>query len=416
VLIVRSVPSRDFGIFTLFVSFALTLCYLTSLGLPQACVYFIARGDHSPPRVVSINITLLCVTGFICCALIFVFRRVPLSTFLQDMPGAYLPWLLCLYVALLLQSVLLAYFRGVHAFGQYNLLRGLVPAGILLLLLAAAAVGELTLPVVIGVFLSVNVLGLILMGRRAARPGFHGLCFDGRAMKTFLAYGLKSHVQILAGHLMYQIDIYLIAAMLGAQQVAYYGIAVTLATIVWYVPNTAGVVLLPYLSRLGADDDVYRVSAQVSRTIVAITLLGACVAGLAGRPLMVLFYGMEYVRAFAPLLLLLPGIVMMSVYKVLTRTFSSRDRQQVSLTVAVIALLVNLGLNVLLIPRYGIEGAAVASSIAYGLAGMLLAGVLSRESGLPFRAFVLVSAADIAGWRAVARGVWERLHARGGQA
>jgi O-antigen/teichoic acid export membrane protein len=409
VLIVRMVSSRDFGIFTLLVTFALSLCYLTSFGIPQSCVYFIARGTHPAQRVLSINCTFYWAVGLLCCAVFYVFKQLPLATFLQDLPAPYLPGLLCLYVLFLMQSLFLAYFRGIHAFGVYNVLRGLPALFILLILSAAAAVGKVALLTVVAVFLAIHFLAVLLMWYWAARSAHFSLCFDLRTMKNFLAYGLKSYAQILSGHMMYHLDIYIIAYLLGAQQVAYYSIAVALAAIVWYVPDTAGVVLLPLLAQSTSDEDVYSFSALVCRTIVFMTFLGACAVGVVGRPLMQVFYGAEYLEGFPALLLILPGIVMMSIYKILTRTFSSRDRQQVSIWVALIALLINVGLNILLIPRYGIEGAAVASSIAYGVAGIVLAGKLARESGLPLKGFLLVTREDIAAYRGVIARSWKRI-------
>ncbi|MCZ7637786.1 MAG: polysaccharide biosynthesis C-terminal domain-containing protein [Verrucomicrobia bacterium] len=61
---------------------------------------------------------------------------------------------------------------------------------------------------------------------------------------------------------------------------------------------------------------------------------------------------------------------------------AGRGRPNVSLWITVPALLVNVGLNLYLLPRYGARGASVASSISYALAGAGLMGLYSRVTGV----------------------------------
>jgi len=214
-------------------------------------------------------------------------------------------------------------------------------------------------------------------------------------MKSFFTYGIKSYLQILTGHLIYQIDLYLIAYLLSAKQVAFYSIAVGVATLLWYLPNTIGVVLFPTLSSIHNDEEIHMFSAEVCRHTLFITFIGAVGLGLAGKYLILFFFGAEYIESVNAMLFILPGIVAMSIYKVLTRNFSSRNRQQVSIMAAAISLVVNIGLNFILIPKYGIEGAAIASTISYILAGAILVLVVKMESGISLRKMLFIDKSDI---------------------
>src|SRR5262249_41008439 len=64
-----------------------------------------------------------------------------------------------------------------------------------------------------------------------------------------------------------------------------------------------------------------------------------------------ILYGARFVGAIRPMLLMLPGIVTMSLYMILTRNFTSRNRQGVNIVAAGVALAVNVRLNCVLIPR-----------------------------------------------------------------
>jgi Na+-driven multidrug efflux pump len=74
----------------------------------------------------------------------------------------------------------------------------------------------------------------------------------------------------------------------------------------------------------------------------------------------------------------------------------------VNAVAAVTALVVNVGLNVWLIPRWGIRGSALSSVVSYGLAASILLVMFHRESGLPYRAVLLLRRDDL-------RALWARL-------
>jgi O-antigen/teichoic acid export membrane protein len=111
---------------------------------------------------------------------------------------------------------------------------------------------------------------------------------------------------------------------------------------------------------------------------------------------MVFFYGNRYAPAIPPMFMMLPGIIMISLYQILSRNFTSRNRQQVNIVAAGVALAVNATSNLILIPRFGIVGAALSTAISYSLAAGILLTVFVRESGRSVRHTVMVGAADLA--------------------
>src|SRR2546428_14159050 len=123
-------------------------------------------------------------------------------------------------------------------------------------------------------------------------------------------------------------------------------------------------------------------------------------------------WGRAWGAAFQPRLFMLPGIVMTSLYLTLTRNFTSRNRQGVNIMAAGVALSVNVGLNCVLIPRWGISGAAISTAVSYSLAALMLLVVFVRESGHSVAETVLVGREEIGGFRG--RGAAPRPGARGG--
>lgn len=395
IIIVRSISPADFGVFSLIISFSLTLCYLSSAGLPQAIVFFIGKRKEPLGKIVGLSFFLFFCIAIGIAVIGYMFKDYPLNSFLKELPSHYFFPLLILYFFTLFDSFLLSITRGTQNFLLFNVRRILTPAGNLIGVCLVFLVFGPSLKSVVAVFISICVVSTAWFFIKVISITSFRLHLDWTSMKSFFTYGIKSYLQILTGHLIYQIDLYLIAYLLSAKQVAFYSIAVGVATLLWYLPNTIGVVLFPTLSSIHNDEEIHMFSAEVCRHTLFITCIGAVGLGLAGKYLILFFFGAEYIESVNAMLFILPGIVAMSIYKVLTRNFSSRNRQQVSIIAAAISLVVNIGLNFILIPKYGIEGAAIASTISYIIAGAILVLVVKMESGISLREMLFIDKSDI---------------------
>jgi O-antigen/teichoic acid export membrane protein len=218
--------------------------------------------------------------------------------------------------------------------------------------------------------------------------------FNPLLARNSMIYGFKSYLQNLVGFLQYRLDLFLIAFFLGKDDVAHYAVAAAVAGVIWHIPDSIGAVLFPKLSSTKKTEEIHHLTSIVCRHTIFITGMAALILFAASEFLIKRIYGIEYTHAIRPLLILLPGVVMMSIYKVLTRNFSSRNRQQISVVAAASALVLNVGLNILLIPQLGITGAALSSTVSYSVtSGMLLVFFL-KESGSGLKETVLMDQGD----------------------
>jgi O-antigen/teichoic acid export membrane protein len=222
------------------------------------------------------------------------------------------------------------------------------------------------------------------------------LTFNPRLTGELLRFGSKSYLQNLVGVLNYRLGIFLLAYYLDPEQVAFYAVAAALAEVAWYFPNSVGVVLFPRLSN-APPEEMHRITARVCRdtlTITGIIVVGILAASWLFVPLV---YGAPYRASVLPLLILLPGVISMGIFKVLTRNFTSRNRQQISILASSVALVLIVSLNLVLIPRWGVAGAALASTIGYTTAGMVLLTFFLRDSKLPWQEVLLPRRSELVG-------------------
>jgi len=398
IMLARILTPAERGILVLVMTLPLMVASFATLGLPQANIYLLGRKKHDAKRVLGNSLTMAVAVGLV---LVVVFQAIKgsiLHTAFKGLPPEYWWQLMVLVPTSLVDAMMLSILRARQRFDLFNVRRLLVPV----LLLAGFGIGFVMggrLSVAVGVYAVVTVLMAVLSLALAGREVPLSLAFDRQLTGESLQFGLKSYVQNMVGVLNYRLDVYLLAFFLVPDQVAFYGVATSVVEVAWYVPNSVGMVLFPRLSS-APEEDVHQITAKVCRNTLGLT--GIIIGGLlvAGWILIPLAYGTVYKAAIPPLLILLPGVLSMAVYKVLTRSFTSQDRQQVSILASVLALVFNVGLDWMLIPRWGIAGAATASTVGYTMAGLVLLLSFLRESEVSWQEVLLPRLDEL-------RGHWE---------
>jgi O-antigen/teichoic acid export membrane protein len=247
----------------------------------------------------------------------------------------------------------------------------------------------------------------------AKKTGWSSLrpSFDKEIWRESFIYGMKGHIGNVMVQLVYRFDTFLIVYFLGIAHQGYYSIAVLLAEKLSHLPNSIQVVLFPRVSAMSREQ-ANLVTPRVVRTTLLIMVLGGLALGAASEFLVLLFYGRKFMPALPAMRLLLPGVVVLSVFKILASDMSGRNkRTQVSIAAAV-AFAINAVLNFLLIPRWGMYGAAVASSIAYAVQSAVLVVFFVRVSGVGATSVLIPKLEDLPHYSRWLRQTFEGLRTR----
>lgn len=222
-------------------------------------------------------------------------------------------------------------------------------------------------------------------------------------MKGLLKYGFQSHVGNVLKDLSYRSDILIIGYFLSPEQVGYYVTAVTVAEVLWIVPDAVGSVLLPRVASLSSEE-AKAFTPAVSRIVMIAVSLLCLVLFLLGRPMIGLAFGEKFLPAVSVLFLLLPGVLALTVWKILANDLIGRGfPTQYSVTSGV-ALVTMVALDLWLIPRFGIKGAAVASTVSYVFATLAIVAIYVRTTGNSIRDLVVPSKGDFFLYRNMFKG------------
>ena len=105
-------------------------------------------------------------------------------------------------------------------------------------------------------------------------------------------------------------------------------------------------------------------------------------------------FGEAFINSVLVLNTLLPGVVLLTVFKVINMDLAGKGKPWVSMKAMVPALIINIVLNILLIPNQGAYGAALASTISYTIAAVLFIHFYSKEVGIKMKEILLYKKSD----------------------
>lgn len=217
--------------------------------------------------------------------------------------------------------------------------------------------------------------------------------FDAARARDLLAYGMRLYLPNALQYLHYRLDYLLLAGMLSPKEVGLYSVAVSLAEVMRKVPNVVSAVLFPKVAESGASE-AGALTARALRHWIWLGVLSVVPFFAAAVYVLLPLVGAEYGPLGAPLAALLPGMIGAGAFQLLSsHAYGSGAPQRVAAAVAV-GLVLNIALNVVLIPRWGIVGCAASSSLSYAVVPVLLLAGLRRSESLGWGAFFLPQPGD----------------------
>ena len=219
---------------------------------------------------------------------------------------------------------------------------------------------------------------------------------DLRALTNSISYGAREHLGNLAMFLAYRVDVFFVAAYGGAKAVGIYAIAVMLAEMFFYLPHAVSTALFPRVTG-DAAGDAAQVTARTVRMASGIVWVGALISLPLVEPVIRLGFSDAFVPAATAFFALLPGVYAMSLSKVMSPYFTGTLGQPgIVARTALVAVAINIPLNFVLIPRFGIVGAAAASSVAYVAHAAVSLFIFRRHSGISFSEILFPRQEDVA--------------------
>jgi len=395
-IIARVLGVEGQGQYTLAILLPTLLYTLLNSGLSASTVYFIGKRKYSDEEVYSTNLLsslLLSVLSMLIGGIIILFFK---NYFFEGLASQLLLYSLFILPLIFAQKNLQTIFQGKEEFEKFNLIVILNQFGLLVFSFILLYILDLGIVGAIASFALSQLLMLIASFYFLYKS--YGLfwpkTFSVEYLKEGFTFGIKGHLSNVLSFVNYRVDIFLIAYFLDDVAVGIYSIAVLLVERVWLVSQSVSTVLFARVANLDTDDARNRFTSLAARNTLFITFLGGLFLAVFSHWIIILLFSEQYVSSIIPFLYMIPGVVIFSLGKVIANDFTGRGYPEINTYIAFVIALTNLGLNIILIPTYGIKGAALATSISYMLDSGIKAVVFSTKNNVPIMNVILVKLAD----------------------
>jgi len=395
VLVARALGPEGRGVYALFLLSASIAQAVLSLGIGVSAVYYLAKRAYPLSRVVANSQQITLASAIVSGLLVLLAWPVLGDTF-EGHDAPY--WVFAFAVPLFLEyNVLAAVLQGSSRFLAMNAVIVAQPFVLFALLAVGVAARDIDTTTALlfwsAATCAASVLALMLLGRDALRPA-ELLRVDWPSLRDQVRFGAQGQVGNLVQLLNYRFDQYIVLLFVSAAGVGVYAVSVTVTQSVWFIANAVAVVLLPRLT--GADaSDAARTTPLVCRNTLLVSALAAIALGAVSPWLIEALFGDAFQASVTPLLWLLPGTVALAGSKILTSYIFSQGRPLVNTMITVAALVVTLVADFALIPPFEVAGAAIASSLAYGVHFALSLLVYRQLSGGSMWEAVVVRGDDL---------------------
>lgn len=235
---------------------------------------------------------------------------------------------------------------------------------------------------VIGAWLLTNVISVFAMFSLLHKMDRIKLRINYPAFKESLLFGLKSHLGGIASYIWLRLDAFLLNMFHGPSAVGYYSVAVNLTEMLWKFMQPFYNAVTPKIAGATKQESEILTTKATRHVFFILTAIAVVLAPLS--PLIIrLLYGSEYLPAYKPMIILLVGAIGIGVAIPTAVYFTGQlNRPGFLSLLAWINAFINIALCFVLIPRYSVTGAALASTLTYIIGFLIILIVLKSISGL----------------------------------
>jgi O-antigen/teichoic acid export membrane protein len=389
VLTARYLGAAGKGSFWLVYNVAGLLCLFLSMRFHRSLTYHLSKNTDLLGEVILYGL-MLCIISVSCIAVVTtVFSSLFLGAILKDVK---IHWAVLVLISLshYLWLMIIGVIEGLFLFKAKAFFLGgtfLLKCILVFLALGLFQMNFEELILFMGSVETIILFGIVFYFLIQAKHFF--ISFSG--FLKMVRYSTQGFLSMVSDLGTLRLDVFLVNYFSGPAQVGIYSVAVSLASILLYLPTAVRNVLLPYIASY-ADQEITSKLTKILRIMMILSsfiLIPLVWVGV------IPIYGEEFAFSRGLFLILLPGALFFGVFSLLSSDIEGRGTPWRISNISVISALFSIGLNLILIPMWNSLGAAVVSSITCGLMMILASRIYKRMVGMPTRELLVPKGADI---------------------
>lgn len=361
----RTFSPHDNGLLVTALLLPQTLYAFLNVGLGPSHVFHMSSGVGSPAAMRRLNWTLAFGMWSLAALALAVTSDGLIDHYLHGTAKRTALYASLLFPMMLLAAWTSSLIQGARDYGTYNktvLIQPFTFCMGVLLLKATHSVSVMT--VLTCHILSQGALWLASETKVRRYPTPPGTAAP--KSRAALGFGLRAHLSNVITFLNYRVALYLVSFLLNPAAAGKYALSIQLAEVLWLIASAASMVVFPESAAHNSTPAALQAMVRkVALSVVKITAAAALLAGGLAPLAIPWIFGHDYAGSVLPFLILLPGIVAWSYMSVISNSLAGMGYLRVNIQGALLSLTLNSVGCRLAIPVYGVQGAALASTLAF---------------------------------------------------
>ncbi|MDD4749911.1 MAG: flippase [Methanosarcinaceae archaeon] len=280
-----------------------------------------------------------------------------------------------------IQKMVLGTLNGLHRMKSYAIIT-IIQNG-LVLFLSVYFVLVLNTEVkgaILGLVISTIITGLISIVFIKEFISAFSFSFS-KAFKDLIWYGYYTVLADSIGMVNTQIDSLMLGHFLNAEIVGYYAVAIIFVNGLALIPNSVHIAVAPYIAYFYGKGEYEKTAKFIKKIILYMAILIIFISILLiffGKTLIIFLFKKEFLLAYFPLLILLIGKIIYLPIHAVDCAIPNIGKVNIMYKIALSTAIFNVIFNIILIPKYEIMGAALATSISLIILSLLKLYIIDK--------------------------------------
>lgn len=365
---------------------------LGSLGIRQSTTYYLGKGIYTEAAIKRAIVQIWMMTSVVSVVVCLLLMRYFSNSGDND-----------LWVMLALLPIPFSFFNtynsgiflgksDIRTFNRINWLPNfviMVATALLVIVLDLSITGVMTAAI-----LGPLIMSVVVLFKNDFLSAF-SFRFDWSVIKSMLSLGLIYALSLLVINLNYKADVVLLDKLSTPYELGIYSKGAGITQYLWQIPMLLSTIVFSRSATSKNDQQFSFKVTQLLRISFIIIGLVSLVLLFLSDFIIVTLYGADFAGSGIVLKLLLPGVVILTIFKVMNMDLAGKGKPWIAMKAMLPSLVLNVVLNLMWIPGYGASGSAFASTVSYALSGILFLYFYSVETGIPVREILKFRRTDL---------------------
>jgi len=208
-------------------------------------------------------------------------------------------------------------------------------------------------------------------------------------LKSIFSFSYKVHIFKILNLIENKLDILIIGKFLDLSSIGIYSVSVSLTQIFQTLfIKSISTVLLPLLTSEENLEKKKYIAVKYLKLSMLLALVFNLLLILFGYYLILFLFGADFILAYIPMVILTIGSFLKAPIAILNAFFKSINKPETMYKSSINSLIINILLCFILIPKIGIIGAAIASTISYAIYALQMIFKFKKETAILYTQFI----------------------------